>query len=182
MTTSRTTRRRIAILILAPLILILVLMVRRNVFLLLLLMNLASLILVIFHYHHAPPPLRSRFASTTTSIRYLLTRRLDFGWVLATPQGTRLIGSKGTCNGRRNSLRAEGAGMLSGTLFLSIFSEYFDQSFKIVFISDNAELIRRMNAHKNYQEPFPNETLRSEFDVTEQIYKTQTASKIIPTY
>jgi hypothetical protein len=68
----------------------------------------------------------------------VITHDMSFWWILATPQGTRLIGSKGPCNGRGNSLRAEGAGMLSGTLFLSILSEYFDQSFKIVFISDNA--------------------------------------------
>jgi hypothetical protein len=43
---------------------------------------------------------------------------------------------------------------------------------KIVFISDNSELIRRLKVHKHYEEPFPNETLKSEFDVTEQIYRT----------
>jgi hypothetical protein len=58
----------------------------------------------------------------------------------------------GVCNGRGNSLRAEGAGM------------------------------RTMNAHKHYHEPFPNETLRSEFDITEQIYNTQSACKIKPIY
>jgi hypothetical protein len=112
----------------------------------------------------------------------VINHDMSFGWVLASPPGTRLIGSKGPCNGRGNSLRAEGAGMLSGTLFLSILSNYFDQEFKIVFISDNAELIRRMNAHKHYHDPFPNETLRSEFDITEQIYNTQVASKIKPIY
>ena len=107
---------------------------------------------------------------------------MSFGRILATLLGTRMVGSKGPCNGRGNSLRAEGAGKLSDTLFLSIISAYFDQEFKIVFISDNAELIRRMNAHKYYKEPFPNETLLSECDVTEQIYSTQVSCKVKPTY
>jgi hypothetical protein len=38
---------------------------------------------------------------------------------------------------------------------------------KIVFILDNSELIRRLKVHKQYDEPYPNETLKSEFDVTE---------------
>jgi len=68
----------------------------------------------------------------------VISHDMSFGWILATPKGTRLVGSKGPCNGRGNSLRAEGAGMLSGTLFLSILSDYLNQIFNIVFISDNA--------------------------------------------
>ena len=107
---------------------------------------------------------------------------MSFGWVLATPHGTRTVGSKGPCNGRGNALRAEGAGMLLGTIFLSILSNYLNQELKITFISDNAELIRRMNAHKQYTEPFPNEPLWSEFDVTEQIDKMPVSCKVTPTY
>ena len=39
-----------------------------------------------------------------------------------------------------------------------------------------------MKAHKHYKEPFSNETLRSEFDVTEQIYNTKASRKVKPTY
>ena len=39
-----------------------------------------------------------------------------------------------------------------------------------------------MKAHKHYKEPFSNETLRSKFDVTEQIYNTQVSCKVKPTY
>jgi hypothetical protein len=98
---------------------------------------------------------------------------MSFGWILATPTGTRLVGSSGPCNGRGNSLRAEGAGLLSVTMFLSIMVKYLKlQQINMVCISDNAELIRRCNAHKDYEEPFPNETLKSEYDITEQIYQT----------
>jgi hypothetical protein len=100
---------------------------------------------------------------------------MSFGWILATPTGKRLAAAAGPCNGRGNSLRAEGAGMLSVTMFLALMTKYLEISqMKIVFISDNSELIRRLQVHKHYDEPYPNETLKSEFDVTEQIYKTTT--------
>ena len=56
----------------------------------------------------------------------VINHDMSFGWILATPFGTWMVGSKGTCNGRGNSLRAEGAGMLLGTLFPSILSVNFD--------------------------------------------------------
>jgi hypothetical protein len=104
---------------------------------------------------------------------------MSFGWVIATPDGKRLVGSKGPCNGRGNSLRAEGAGLLSVTMFLAIMAQYLEiEQINMVCISDNAELIRRCTAHKQYDDPFPNETLRSEYDITEQIYRTQKAYNI----
>jgi hypothetical protein len=53
---------------------------------------------------------------------------------------------------------------------------------KIVFISDNSELIRRLKVHKQCDEPYPNETLKSEFNVTEQTYRTTTTYGIHSTY
>jgi len=43
-------------------------------------------------------------------------------------------------------------------------------------------LIRRLQVHKHYKEPYPNETLKSEFDVTEQIYRTTEIYGINATY
>jgi hypothetical protein len=43
-------------------------------------------------------------------------------------------------------------------------------------------LIRRLKVHKHYDACFPNETLKSEFDVTEQIYRTTTTYGIKSTY
>jgi hypothetical protein len=98
---------------------------------------------------------------------------MSFGWILATPTGERLAAAAGPCNGRGNSLRAEGAGMLSVTMFIALIIKYLEvETMKIVFISDNLELIKRLKAHKHYNDPYPNETLKSEFDVTEQIYRT----------
>jgi prenyltransferase beta subunit len=60
-------------------------------------------------------------------------------------------------------------------MFILLIKHYLKiETMKILFISDNSELIRRLKVHKQYDEPFPNETLKSEFDVTEQIYRTTT--------
>jgi hypothetical protein len=70
---------------------------------------------------------------------------MSFGWVLATPTGKRLAPAAGPCNGRGNSLRTEGAGMLSVTMFIALIKHYLKkEKMKILFISDNSELIRRL--------------------------------------
>jgi hypothetical protein len=108
---------------------------------------------------------------------------VSLGWVLATPPAKRLAAAAGPCNGRGNSLRAEGAGMLSVTMFIALIKHYLEiETMKILFISDNSQLIRRLKVHKYYNEPFPNETLNSEFDVTEQIYRTTTTYGIQSIY
>jgi hypothetical protein len=108
---------------------------------------------------------------------------MSFGLILATPTGKRLAAASGPCNGRGNSLRAEGAGMLPVTMFIALIKHNLKiEEMKIVFISDNSELIRRLKVHKHYDEPFPNETLKSEFDVTEQIYRTTTTYGMKSTY
>jgi hypothetical protein len=98
---------------------------------------------------------------------------MSFGWILATPSGERLAAAAGPMQRKRNSLRAEGVGMLSVTMFIALIIEYLKvEPMKILFIPDNLELIRRLQVHKHYEEPYPNETLKPEFDATEQIYKT----------
>jgi hypothetical protein len=68
-------------------------------------------------------------------------------------------------------------------MFIALIKHYLEiETMKIVFISDNSELIRRLKVHKHYDEPFPNETLKSEFDITEQIYRTTTTYGIQSTY
>ena len=49
---------------------------------------------------------------------------------------------------------------------------------KIVYVSDNLHLINTSKEHKNYKNPYPNNTLSSEFDITEQIYQTNKSYKI----
>ena len=66
-----------------------------------------------------------------------------------------------------------------GTMLIALMVQFLNrQEIKVTCISDNAELIRRCKAHKHYNEPYPNETLTSEFDVSEQIYITQKDNSI----
>jgi hypothetical protein len=75
---------------------------------------------------------------------------MSFGWILATPTGKRLAAAAGPCNGRGNSLQAEGAGMLSVTMFIALIKHYLTiEELKIEFILDNSELIRRLKVHNN---------------------------------
>jgi hypothetical protein len=69
------------------------------------------------------------------SVRF---HNMSFGWILATPEGKRLAGAKGLCRGRGNSLRAEGAGMLSGTMLIALMVQFFNRpEVKITCITYN---------------------------------------------
>ena len=49
---------------------------------------------------------------------------------------------------------------------------------KIIYVSDNLELITRNKEHLNYTDTYPNNTLSAEFDITEQTYLTNKTYKI----
>ena len=102
--------------------------------------------------------------------------QMSFGWVLSTAGGVHLATSYGGCDGRGSSLRAEAVGILSISLFIALMAKYSKRTnIKIVYVSDNLELINRNKEHLNYTDPYPNNTLAAEFDITEQIYlKNQT--------
>jgi hypothetical protein len=73
--------------------------------------------------------------------------------------------------------------MLSVTVFIALIEHYLKiETMKIIFIPDNSKLIRRLKVYKHYDELFPNKTLKSEFDVTEQIYRTTTTYGIQSIY
>jgi len=107
---------------------------------------------------------------------------MSFGWIIATPDGRRLAAGCGPCEGRGNSLRSEGAGMLAATLFMALISHHMHHTIKAKCISDNKELIRRMTEHKQYEEPYPNATLASEYDIIEEIYETCKIYKLDTSY
>jgi hypothetical protein len=88
----------------------------------------------------------------------------------------------GPCEGCGNSLRSEGAGMLAATLFIALISHHMNHTIKAKCISDNKKLIRRMLEHKHYEEPYPNATLASEYDIIEEIYETYKIYKIESSY
>ena len=99
--------------------------------------------------------------------------QMSFGWVLSTAVGVHLATSYGGCDGRGSSLRAEAVGLLSISLFIALMKKYSKRTnIKIVYVSDNLELINRNKEHLNYTDPYPNDTLVAEFDITEQIYLT----------
>ena len=107
------------------------------------------------------------------------THQMSFGWVLATADGVHLAKSCGGCDGRGSSLRAEAVGMLSISIFITLMAKHRKRTdIKIVYVSDNLQLINTSKEHRNYKNPYPNNTLSSEFDITEQIYQTNNTYKI----
>ena len=111
------------------------------------------------------------------SVRH--THQMSFGWVLATADNKHLARLCGGCDGRGSSLRAEAVGMLSISLFMALMAKHRKQTdIKIVYVSDNLHLINTRKEHKNYNNSYPNNTLSSEFDITEKIYRTNKTYKI----
>ena len=83
--------------------------------------------------------------------------------------------SFGGCNGRGNSLRAEAVGMLLISIFVVLMAKHRNRiDIKIKFVTDNLELVNRSKEHLNYKHPYPNNTVQSEYNITEQIYLTNT--------
>ena len=104
--------------------------------------------------------------------------QMSFGWVLSIVDGVDLATSYGGCDGRGSLLRAEVVGMLSISLFVALMAKYSKRTnIKIVYVSDNLELINRNKEYLNYTDPYLNDTLASEFNITEQIYLTNQTHK-----
>ena len=79
--------------------------------------------------------------------------RMSFGWVLSTADGVHLATSYGGCDGKGSSLRAEAVGMLSISLFIALTAKYSKRTnIKIVYLSDNLELINRNKEYLNYKD------------------------------
>ena len=97
--------------------------------------------------------------------------QMSFGWVLSTVGGVHLATSYGGCDGRDSSLRAEAVWMLSISICIELMAKYSKRTnIKIVYVSDNLELINRDKEHLNYTNPYPNDTLAAEFDITKHIF------------
>ena len=111
------------------------------------------------------------------SLKYI--HMMSFGWILATPTGVWLASAKGSGSGEGSSLRIEADGMLSGALGCSIMAkEICHPNFQITYICDNQDLIRNCEDRLTYNMPFPNTTLRPEFDLIEEIYQTNKIHQI----
>lgn len=68
----------------------------------------------------------------TVSDGSVIFHNMSFGWVLATSNGDVIAEGAGPCSGRGNSLRLEGAGMLTVTVFISLILGFIGR--------DNAKL------------------------------------------
>ena len=93
--------------------------------------------------------------------------QMSFRWVLSTVGGLHLAKSYGGCDGRGSLLRAEAVKMLYILLFIVLMAKHRKRTgIKIIYVSDNLELINRNKEHLNYINPYPNNTLSAEFDIT----------------
>ena len=69
--------------------------------------------------------------------------------------------------------------MLSNSPFIALIAKCSNcTNIKIVYVSDNMELINRNKDHLNYKYPYPIDILSAEFDITEQKYLTNQTYKI----
>ena len=85
---------------------------------------------------------------------------MSFGWILATLDGIWLAAANGPSMGQGSSLRAEGDGMLSDSLFLSLIAdEYPSKQCTIKYISDNFGFIEQNTEHLEYEITYPNTTI-----------------------
>lgn len=68
-------------------------------------------------------------------------------------------------------------------MFISLVLEFTGKdNATIRCISDNQELINQMTEHEKYEHPFPNETTKSEFDITKKIFLTARNANINASY
>ena len=106
-------------------------------------------------------------------------RNVTFGWVCGTEDNVIFATHDGQGYGEPTSHRAEAWGMMSGALFLHHIYRY-TQGFRpansvhrpLIFVSDNNGLVTRMRQRCEYSRPYPNSTLRPDWDIIEQIYET----------
>jgi hypothetical protein len=97
---------------------------------------------------------------------------MTFGWIIALPCGRRLARCGGPAYGPYgSSFCAEGYGFLSITRFLVRLCEFCDikPKWSIQMMTDNQGLITRITTSLPHDEPFPNLTLLSDWDVTNEI-------------
>ena len=111
------------------------------------------------------------------SVKYM--HQISFDWVLSLAGGFHLAKSFCECDGRGSLLQAEAVGILSILLFIALMAKHRNcTNIKIIYVSDNIKLINRSKEHLNYTNPYPNNTLSAEFDITEQIYLSNKTYKI----
>ena len=95
----------------------------------------------------------------------------SFRWVLSTAGGVHVATLYGGYDGRGSLLRVEVVGMLSISIVIALLVKYSKRTnIKIVYVSDNLELINRNKEHLNYTDPYPNNTLAAAFDIPTRVW------------
>ena len=110
---------------------------------------------------------------------------MTYGWVLFTDTKQKLAEGHGPYAGPPSSTRAEAGGMHSARLFLAelqLVSHHAMGNPNIKLMADNSSLISQETHHLEYDELYPNFTLKVESDLTEQIYQTLMEAGIQATY
>ena len=103
----------------------------------------------------------------------MIFHSMSYGWVVATPNGKILAWSVGPCNGRGNSLQAEAVDIVLVIVLFALITEYTkNEPLTVSFVSKNQELINHCDTHLQYKIPYLNQTVKLEYNVTEQIYCT----------
>ena len=71
--------------------------------------------------------------------------------------------------------------MLSAMVFLEMVCGFTDRStpLSIQCLANNEELINWYNSHREYKDPYPNATMKGEFDLTEMVHWMATCSLFI---
>ena len=103
------------------------------------------------------------------SVCYIFS--ISFGCILENPKGHWMTAASGPSMGWGSLICAEKDCILSGASFLSIIADkYLSKHCTIKYILDNFGMIKQNNKHLEYDIPYPNTTLRAEYDVIEQFY------------
>eukprot|EP00980_Cylindrotheca_fusiformis_P020836 scaffold7832_cov103-Cylindrotheca_fusiformis.AAC.3 len=110
---------------------------------------------------------------------------MTFGWVIAASDGTRVVTCAGPAFGSQaSSYRAEGYGFVSMALFLFHLRHFSSAipDWRLTFVSDNLGLVTKTSQSWEYDFPFPNLTLSSDYDVIHETVMTLRQARVHATF
>jgi hypothetical protein len=101
---------------------------------------------------------------------------MSFGWVLGTEHGQKLAWGYGPGYGTDTSHRAECWGQLSAAKFILHLAQFtttaIPPQLKLISFSDNKGMIKTLQTRQQFSKPYPNITLKPDWDLTESIFTT----------
>ena len=108
---------------------------------------------------------------------------MSFGWVVGTTKGQTLISSLGPAYGHGTSHRAEATGIRSVSKFLATLLQYYRvQCPSVRFIADNEAIINTCTKRQEYDKPYANVTLQSDYDLVEEIMTNISESGVVASF